>query len=87
MRATRRLIARLALDPCGGVRQAATWRVLNADDAQILMEDTEAQRECDLRLFQRWHRRRGTDPVAALEDLRQPTGRHVLEQADEHGRT
>jgi hypothetical protein len=86
LRATRRLIARIKCDACGGVGRATAWRVLNADDAQILEEDSEAQRDGDLALFKRWHRRRGTDPVAALEELRQRTGRHALDLAGKNGR-
>jgi hypothetical protein len=86
LRATRRLIARIKRDACGGVRPATAWRVLNADDAQIIEEDTQAQQECDLALFRRWHQRRGTDPGVALEELRRRTGRHALELAEENGR-
>jgi hypothetical protein len=86
LRATRRLIARIKCDACGGVRPATTWRVLNADDAQIIEEDTRAQQECDLALFRRWHQRRGTDPGVALEELRRRTGRHALDLAEENGR-
>jgi hypothetical protein len=86
LRATRRLIARIKCEACGGIRQAMRWRVLNADDAQIIKEDTEAQHECDLALFRRWHQRRGTDPVAALEELRRRTEGHARELAEENGR-
>ena len=86
LRATRRLIARIKCEACGGVRRATTWHVLNADDAQILEEDTEAQREGDLALFRRWHQRRGTDPEAALEELRQRTGGQVRELSEKHER-
>ena len=63
------------------------WRVLTAEDAQILEEDTEAQHESDLALFRRWHRRRGTDPGAALEELRRRTESHARGLAQEHGRS
>jgi hypothetical protein len=79
------MIARIKCDACGGVRQATTRRVLNADDAQIVEEDTAAQQERDLTLFRRWHQRRGTDPGVALEELRQRTGRRVLHVAEENG--
>lgn len=82
--ATRRLIARIKCEACDGVREAAAARVLNADDAQILEEDTEVQRESDLVLFRRWHRRRGTDPETALEELRRRTGGHARKVAEEH---
>jgi hypothetical protein len=81
------VIARIKCEACGGVKQALTWRVLNAEDAQILEEDTEAQHESDLALFRRWHRRRGTDPGAALEELRRRTQSHVRELAEENGRS
>ena len=61
------------------------WRVLNADDAQIIEEDTEAQHERDLALFRRWHRRRGTDPEAALQELRRRMERQARELAEENG--
>jgi hypothetical protein len=77
LRATRRLIARIKCEACGGVRRATVWRVLNAYDAHIIEEDTEAQHECDLALFRRWHQKRGTDPVAALEELGRRTEGHT----------
>src|SRR5215217_6522771 len=43
LRATRRLIARIKCEACGGARRATVWRILNAYDAQIIEEDTEAQ--------------------------------------------
>ncbi len=79
------MIARIKCEACGGVKQAMMWRVLTAEDAQILEEDTEAQHESDLALFRRWHRRRGTDPGAALEELRRRTQSHVRELAEENG--
>lgn len=84
--ATRRLIARIKCEACGGVRQAEARRVLNADDAQILEEDTEAQQERDLALFRRWHQRRGTDPEAALGELRQRMGGRASKLAAKNGR-
>ncbi len=62
-------------------------QVLNAEDAQIIEEDTEAQYERDLALYWRWHRKRGTDPEFALQELRQRTERHIRELAEENGRT
>jgi hypothetical protein len=47
--------------------------LLNAEDAQIIEEDTEAHYERDLALFWRWHRKRRTDPEFALQELRQRT--------------
>jgi hypothetical protein len=38
------------------------WRVLNAEDAQIIEEDTEAQHERDLALFRGWHGGAGRTP-------------------------
>lgn len=61
--------------------------VLNADDAQILEGDTEAQYERDLALFRRWHQRRGTDPEAALQELRRRTESHARELVEENGRS
>jgi hypothetical protein len=74
-------------EACGGVEAAMKWRVLNAEDAQIIEEDTEAQHERDLALFQEWHRRRGTDPEAALRELRQRTESHARKLAEETGRS
>lgn len=62
------------------------WRVLNADDAQILEGDTEAQHESDLALFREWHQKRGTDPESALQELRRRTESHAGELAEENGR-
>ena len=64
------------------------WQVLNADDTQILQEDTEAQYERDLALFRRWHLERGTNPEAALQELRRRTESHARGLAqEEHGRS
>jgi len=38
-------------------------------------------------LFRGWHRVRGTDPEAALEELRRRTESHVRELAEENGRS
>jgi hypothetical protein len=86
LHATRRLIARIKCEACGGIRQAMRWRVLNADDAQILEGDTEAQYERDLALFRGWHQKRGTDPEAAMQELRRRTKSHTRGLAQEHGR-
>jgi hypothetical protein len=85
--ATRRLISRIKCEMCGGVRPAIRWRVLNADDVQVIEEDTEAQRQGDLALFRRWHRRRGTDPEAALQELRRRTESHARKLTEENGRS
>ncbi len=63
------------------------WRVLKAEDAQIIEEDTEAQHERDLALFRGWHRRRGTDPEVALRGLRQRTESRARKLAEENGRS
>jgi hypothetical protein len=68
------------------VRAARKWGVLNADDAQIIEEDTAAQYERDLALFRGWHHKRGTNPEAALEELRRRTESHARGLAQEHGR-
>jgi hypothetical protein len=60
------------------------WQVLNAEDAQIIEEDTEAQYERDLALLWRWHRKRRTDPEFALQELKQRTERHVRKLAEEN---
>lgn len=86
LRATRRLIARIKCEACGGVRQATVWHVLNAEDAQIIEEDSEAQQERDLTLFQRWHQGRGTDPGVAFEELKQRTGGQARNLIEEHKR-
>lgn len=86
LRATRRLIARIKCEACGGVRQATVWHVLNAEDAQIIEEDSEAQQERDLALFQRWHQGRGTDPGVAFEELKQRTGGQARNLIEEHKR-
>jgi hypothetical protein len=67
------------------VRPATAWHVLNADDAQIIEEYTEAQHERDLALFRRWHQRHGTDSGAALEELRRRTEDHARDLAGENG--
>jgi len=87
LRATRRLIARIKCEACGGMGPATAWRVLSANDAQIVEEDTEAQRQSDLALFRGWHRGRGTDPEAALEELRRRTESRALKLAEENGRS
>ena len=86
LRATRRLIARMKCEACGGIRQAMRWRVLNAGDAQILEGDTETQHESDLTLFRGWHLKRGTDPESALQELRRRTEKHARGLVEENGR-
>jgi hypothetical protein len=80
------LIARIKCEVCGGVGAARKWGVLNAADAQIIEEDTAAQYERDLALFWRWHHKRGTDPEAALQELRRRAESHARGLAQEHGR-
>jgi hypothetical protein len=63
------------------------WQVLNAEDAQIIKGDTEAQYERDLALLWRWHRKRGTNPEFALQELKQRTQRHVRKLAEETERS
>jgi hypothetical protein len=87
LRATRRLIARIKCEGRGDVGRPMKGQVLNAEDAQIIEEDTEAQYERDLALLWRWHRKRGTDPEVALQELRQRTERHVREVAEQNGRS
>jgi hypothetical protein len=87
LRAARRVIARIKCETCGGVRAARKWGVLNADDAQILEGDTAAHYERDLALFRRWHQKRGTDPEAALEELRRRTESHARGLAQENRRS
>jgi hypothetical protein len=62
-------------------------QVLNAEDAMIIEEDTEAHYERDLALFWRWHHKRGTDPEVALQELRRRIQRHVQELAEETERS
>jgi hypothetical protein len=69
------------------VEAARKWGVLNAHDAQIIEEDTVAQYERDLALFRGWHHKRGTNPEAALQELRRRTESHARGLAHEHGRT
>ncbi len=88
LRAARRLIARIKGEVCGDVGPTMKWQVLDAEDAQIIEEDTEAHYERDLALLWRWHRKRGTDPEFALQELRQRTQRHIRELAEkENGRS
>jgi hypothetical protein len=87
LRATRRLIARIKCEVYGDVGPTMKWQVLNAEDAQIIEEDTEAQYERDLALFWRWHRKRGTDLEFALQELRRRTESHARELAEENGRS
>ena len=69
------------------MRAARKWGVLNADDAQIIEEDTAAQYERDLALFRGWHHKRGTNPEAALQELRRRTESYARGLAQEHGRS
>jgi hypothetical protein len=87
LRAVRRLIARIKCKACGGVEAARKWGVLNAEDAQIIEEDTPAHYERDLALFRGWHHKRGTNPEAALQELRRRTESHARELAQEHRRS
>jgi hypothetical protein len=87
LRAVRRLIARIKCEACGGVGAARRWGALNANDAQIVEEDSVVQYERDLALFRGWHHERGTNPEAALQELRRRTESHARELAQEHGRS
>jgi hypothetical protein len=87
LRAVRRLIARIKCEACGGVTAAKKWGVLSAEDAQIIEEDTPAQYERDLALFRGWHHKHGTNPEAALKELRRRTESHARELAQEHRRS
>jgi hypothetical protein len=87
LRAVRRLIARIKCEACGGVTAARKWDVLNADDAQIIEEDTAAHYERDLALFRDWHHKRETNPEAALRELRRRTESHARKLAEENGRS
>ncbi len=74
--ATRRILARLKLEILGD--EDALPGVFTGEDRELLEGDTAERRRDDLRVFLTWHAALGTDPDAALDELRERTYERVM---------
>jgi hypothetical protein len=66
--ATRRILARLKLELLESGEDLASE--LTEEDRELLAHDTEWRAQDDLRVFAEWHDALGTDPGAALQEMR-----------------
>jgi hypothetical protein len=66
---TRRILARLKLELLESGEDLAGE--LTEEDRQMIAHDTEWRAEDDLRVFAVWHGALGTDPQAALREMRE----------------
>lgn len=69
MAATRRIMARTKIEFMGD--EEAVPGIFTEEDREFLGEDSEEQEQEDLETFEAWHSAMGTDPDAALQELRQ----------------
>ncbi len=67
--ATPRILARLKLELLESGQDLASE--LTREDRELLEHDTEWRAEDDLRVFAEWHGALGTDPQAALHEMRE----------------
>ena len=66
--AARRILARLKLELLGD--EDALPGIFTEEDRELLKDDSEEQQVEDLRVFAAWHESLGTDPEAALLEMR-----------------
>lgn len=76
--AARRIMARAKLEFMGD--EDAVPGVFTEDDREFLAEDSEEQEREDREIFDAWHSAMGTDPEAALQELRQGIYDRVMER-------
>ena len=69
MAATRRIMARAKLEFMGD--EDAVPGIFTDEDREFLAEDSEDEEQQDREIFDSWHSAMGTDPEAALQELRQ----------------
>ncbi len=67
--ATRRILARMKLELLERGEELA--KEFTDEDREVLEHDTEWRAEDDLRVFAEWHAALGTDPEAALREMRE----------------
>lgn len=77
MAATRRIMARAKLEFMGD--EDAVPGVFTEEDREFLAEDSEQEEREDHEIFESWHSNMGTDPDAALQELRQGVYDRVME--------
>jgi len=77
MAATRRIMARTKLEFMGD--EDAVPGIFTEEDREFLDEDSEEQEGEDLATFESWHSAMGTDPEAAMQELRQGLYDRVME--------
>lgn len=78
MAATRRIMARAKLEFMGD--EDAVPGVFTEDDREFLADDSEEQEREDGEIFESWHSAMGTDPEAAMQELRQGIYDRVMER-------
>jgi len=69
-------VARLKLEILGD--EDALPGVFTDEDRELLRGDTAERRRDDLRVFAAWHAALGTDPDAALDEMRERTYERVM---------
>lgn len=77
MAATRRIMARAKLEFMGD--EDTVPGVFTDEDREFLGEDSDEQDLKDHGTFESWHSAMGTDPDAALDELRQGVYDRVME--------
>lgn len=77
MAATRRIMARVKLEFMGD--EDAVPGIFTEEDREFLDEDSEEQEAEDLATFEAWHSTIGTDPDAAMQELRQGLYDRIME--------
>jgi hypothetical protein len=77
MAAARRIMARAKLEFMGD--EDAVPGIFTEEDREFLGEDSEEQESEDLATFESWHSEMGTDPEAAMQELRQGVYDRIME--------
>lgn len=77
MAATRRIMARVKLEFMGD--EDTVPGIFTEEDREFLGEDSEEQDDEDLATFEAWHSAMGTDPDAAMQELRQGLYDRIME--------
>ncbi len=75
--ATRRIMARTKVEFMGD--EDTVPGIFTEDDREFLGEDSEEQESEDLATFAAWHSAMGTDPEAAMQELRQGLYDRIME--------
>lgn len=78
MAAARRIMARTKLEFMGD--EDAVPGVFTEDDREFLADDSDEQEREDHEIFEAWHSTMGTDPDAAIQELRQGIYDRVMER-------